>query len=186
MAPPQEQRRSAGLPGGGIEPARGLQVQRARLAQNRGHRARMQGFLHDAQDLGLLRTVDPDDAGRIEAQAEEARRMAIGLTRRPQEKTIVLAQNFRRHNCREGGHGRRQFALQAACAKFVERAKGKPTARQAAFRRASAKGKTRAFVSKRWPSSVRICRRKASSLEFALMIWLTRHVLSLFQFWTKN
>ena len=57
--------------------------------------------------------------------------MAIGLTRRPQQKTIVLMQNFRRHNCREGGHGRRQFALQAACAKFVERAKGKTAARQA-------------------------------------------------------
>jgi hypothetical protein len=106
MVPPQEQRRSAGLPGGGIEPACGLEVQRARLAQNRRHRARMQGFLHDAQDLGLLRTVDPDDAGRIEAQAEEARRMAIGLTRRPQEKAIVFAQNVRRHNCREGGHAR--------------------------------------------------------------------------------
>ena len=131
MVPPQEQRRSAGLPGGGVEPARGLQVQRARLAQNSRHRARMQGFLHDAQDLGLLRTVDPDDAGRIEAQAGQARRMAIGLTRRPQQKTIVLMQNFRRHNCREGGHGRRQFALQAACAKFVERAKGKTAARQA-------------------------------------------------------
>ena len=57
--------------------------------------------------------------------------MAIGLTRRPQEKTIVLAQNVRRHRCREGGYGRRQFALQAARAKFVERAKGKPAARQA-------------------------------------------------------
>jgi hypothetical protein len=130
MVPPQEQRRCTGLPGGGIEPARGLQVQSARLAQDRRHRARMQGFLHDAQDFGLLRAFDPDDAGRIEAQAEEARRMAIGLTRCPQEKTIVLVQNFRRHRCREGGHGRRQFALQAACAKFVERAKRKPAPRQ--------------------------------------------------------
>ena len=69
MVPPQEQRRSTGLPGGGIEPARGLQVQRGRLAQNRRRRTRMQGFLHDAQDLGLLRAIDPDDAGRIEAQA---------------------------------------------------------------------------------------------------------------------
>jgi hypothetical protein len=130
MVPPQEQRRSAGLPGGGIEPARGLEVQRTGLAQNRRHRARMQGFLHDAQDLGLLRTVDPDDAGRIEAQTRQARRIAIGLTRRPQQKAIVFAQDFRRHNRREGGHGRRQFALQAACTKFVERAKGKPAARQ--------------------------------------------------------
>ena len=55
----------------------------ARLAKDGSQRARVQSLFHDAQDLGILRTVDPDDAGRIEAQAEEARRIAIGLARRP-------------------------------------------------------------------------------------------------------
>ncbi len=60
--PPQEQRRDTGLPGGGVEPSRRLEAQRARLAQNRGQRAGMQGFLHDAQNIGILCAIDPDDA----------------------------------------------------------------------------------------------------------------------------
>jgi hypothetical protein len=128
--PPQEQRRCPGLPGGGIEPARGLQVQRARLAQNRRHRAGVQGFLHDAQDFGILHAFDPNDAGWIEAQAGQARRIAIGPARGPEEKAIVLAQNFRRHRRRKGCHGRHQLAFQAACAKFVESAKCEPAPRQ--------------------------------------------------------
>ncbi len=83
----------------------------------------MQGFLHDAQDLGLIRAADPNDAGRIEAQAGQARRITVSLARRPEQEAIVRTQNFRRHGCRKGGHGRRQFAFQAACAKFVECAK---------------------------------------------------------------
>ncbi len=90
----------------------------------------MQGFLHDAQDPGVLRAFDPNDAGRIEAQAGQARRIAIGLARRPEKKAIVRTQNFRRHRRRKGRHGRRQFAFQAACAKFVERAKCQAASRQ--------------------------------------------------------
>ncbi len=90
----------------------------------------MQGFLHDAQDFGILRAFDPDDARRIEAQAGQAWCIAIGLAFRPEEEAIVFAQNFRRDRCRKGCHGRRQFAFQAARAKFVERAKCKAAARQ--------------------------------------------------------
>lgn len=35
----------------------------------------------------------------------------------------MRTQNFRRHRCREGCHGGRQFALKAARTKFMERAK---------------------------------------------------------------
>ncbi len=118
------------MPGGGIEPARGFQVQRARLAQNGGQRARMQGFLHDAQHLGILHAFGPDDARRIEAQPGQPRRIAIGAARRPEEKAILRTQNVRRHNCRKGRHGRRQFALQAVRAKFVERTKRQAAPRQ--------------------------------------------------------
>jgi hypothetical protein len=67
--PPQKKRRGTGLPGRGIEPAPHLQIQRACLAQNRAQRSRMQGLLHDAQNLRILPAIGPDDAGRVEAEA---------------------------------------------------------------------------------------------------------------------
>jgi len=121
--PAQEKCRGAGLPGGGIEPARLLQAKRARLAQNRSQRAGMQSFLHDAQDLSIFRAFDPNDAGRIKAQAGQPRRIAIGPACRPEEKAIVLAQNFRRNYCRKGCHGGRKFALKPLSTKLMERAK---------------------------------------------------------------
>ncbi len=122
--PAQEQGCGAGLPGGGIEAARGLQGERACLAQNGGQGARMQGFLHNAQDFGVLRAIHPDDAGEVEAQPCEARRVAIGAGCCPEEKATVLAQNACRYRCSERRHGWRQLALQAVRAKFVKRAKG--------------------------------------------------------------
>ena len=79
------------MTGGGVEPARGLQGKRARFAQDGGKCAGMQGFLHDTQDLGVLRAIHPDDAGGIEAKARETWRVAIGAGRGPEEKAIAFA-----------------------------------------------------------------------------------------------
>jgi len=118
--PPQKKRRGAGLPGCGIEPAPHLQTERARLAQNRSQRPRVQGLLHDAQNLGILSAIGPDDAGRVEAKAGQAWRIAIGKACGPEEKSILAVQDPARGCGRESRHGRRRFALTWPRTKFVK------------------------------------------------------------------
>jgi hypothetical protein len=109
--PPQEKRRGTGFPGRRIEPAPHLQTQRTYFAQNRGQRTRMQGFFHDTENFRILRAMDPDNAGRIEAEAGKAWRIAIGKARGPEEKSILLAQNLGCGYCRESRRSHRRFAL---------------------------------------------------------------------------
>ncbi len=120
--PPQENRGDARLAGCRIEPPPGLQAQRARLAQNRGQRPRMKRLLHHAQNLGILPAIDPDDASRIEAEARQPRRIAIGPARRPQHMSLLLTQNAGRHRCGKRGHRGRKFALQSIRPEFMKRA----------------------------------------------------------------
>ncbi len=61
-----------------VEPAPRLQAQRSCLAYNGGNRPRMQSLFHDAQNLIVLPAIDPDDPGRIEPEADETGRIAIG------------------------------------------------------------------------------------------------------------
>jgi hypothetical protein len=95
----------------------------------------MQGFLHDAQDPGIFRAMDPDDARRVKPQAGKPWRIAIGMACRPKEKAILLARNLSRYHCRKGCHGGDKFALDPARAKFMKRAKLKAASRQGGVQR---------------------------------------------------
>ncbi len=76
--PPQEKRCHARLPRRRVQPSPCFQAQRSCLADNRGQRPRMQSLFHDAQNLVILPAFNPEDAGRIEPEANEAGRIAIG------------------------------------------------------------------------------------------------------------
>ena len=81
---PQEKGGDIRLARCGIEPPARLQAQRPRLTDNGGKRPRMKGLLHDAQNLGILPAFDPDDTRRLQAEAGEARRIAIGAAQSPE------------------------------------------------------------------------------------------------------
>ncbi len=83
----------------------------------------MQSLLHDAQNFVILPAFDPDDAERIEAEAEEAGRIAIGTVRSPQRISFPLSQNPGCHRCGESCHGGRKFSLQPIRSELVKRAK---------------------------------------------------------------
>ncbi len=121
--PAQQKRGCARLPGRCVEPSTHLQTQRARLAHNRGQRPRMQSFFHDAQDLGVLPAIDPHDAGRVETEARQPWRIAIGAARCPQHISLAAAQNACRHRCGESRHRGRKFSLQPVRPELVKRAK---------------------------------------------------------------
>ena len=90
----------------------------------------MQGLLHHAQNLSILRAIDPDDARGVEAKAGQGWRIAIGKACRPKQKSILAAQNLSRDKCRKSCHGGRQLALKPASAKFMERAELQALSRQ--------------------------------------------------------
>ncbi len=120
---PQEKRCDTRLPRSRVKPASRLQAERARLANNGSERPRMQSLLHDAQNLGVLPAFDPDDAERIEAEAVEAGRIAIGKARSPQRISFPLSQNPRCKGCGKGCHGGCKFGLQPVRSELVKRTK---------------------------------------------------------------
>jgi hypothetical protein len=76
--PPQEKGGYPRSAGRSVEPPACLQAQRPRLSYNGGKRERMESLLHDAQNLSIFPAFDPDDTRRIQAEADEAGRIAIG------------------------------------------------------------------------------------------------------------
>jgi hypothetical protein len=76
--PPQEKGSDPRLARRSVEPSACLQAQRSCLSYNGGKRERMESLLHDAQNLSIFPAFDPDDTRRIQAEADEAGRIAIG------------------------------------------------------------------------------------------------------------
>jgi hypothetical protein len=128
--PPQEQGGDSRLARRGVEPPARLQAQRPRLADNGGKRARMQGLLHDAQNFGILPAFDPHDAGRIQAEAGEARRITIGAAQSPERISFPDAQNP--GGCRRSKrrHRRRKLGFESIRQELVKRAKLKAAVRE--------------------------------------------------------
>jgi hypothetical protein len=128
--PPQEQGGDARLPRRGIEPPGRLQAQRPRLTDNNGKRPRMKGLLHDAQNLGILPAFDPDDAGRLQAEAGEAGRIAIGAAQSPERISFPDAQNPGGHRRHKRRHRRRKLGFKSIRQELVKRAKLKAAMRE--------------------------------------------------------
>ena len=128
--PPQEKGSDPRLTRRGIESPARLQAQRPRLTHNGGKRERMKGLLHDAQNLGILPAFDPDDARRLQAEAGEAGRIAIGAAQSPERRSFPDAQNSggdRRHKRR---HRWRKLGFESIRQELVERAKLKAAMRE--------------------------------------------------------
>ena len=128
--PPQEQGGDIRLARSSIEPPARLQAQRPRLTDNDGKRPRMKGLLHDAQNLGILPAFDPDDTRRLQAEAGEAGRIAIGAAQSPERTSFLDAQNSggcRRHKRR---HRRRKLGFESIRQELVKRAKLKAAVRE--------------------------------------------------------
>ena len=128
--PPQEKGSDPRLARCSVEPPACLQAQRPRLADNGGKRARMQGLLHDAQNFGILPAFDPDDAGRLQAEAGEAGRIAIGVAQSPERISFPDAQNSGGRRRRKRRHRRRKLGFKSIRQELVKRAKLKAAIRQ--------------------------------------------------------
>ena len=128
--PPQEKGGAPRLARRRIEPPARLQAQRSRLTYNGGKRARMKGLLHDAQNLGILPAFDPDDTRRLQAEADEAGRIAIGAAESPERISFPDAQNSGgRRRCKRR-HRRRKLGFESIRQELVERAKLKAAMRE--------------------------------------------------------
>jgi hypothetical protein len=95
----------------------------------------MQGLLHDTQNLCILLAIGPDDAGRVEAKAGQAWRIAIGKACGPEEKSILAPQDPGCGSYRKSRYGRSRFALAWACAKFVKRCRLQAASRHRSIER---------------------------------------------------
>ncbi len=83
----------------------------------------MQRLLHDAYDFGVLPALDPDDARRVEAEADEARQITIGLASSPQDISFLGLRNHGGCRCGKRGDRGRQFRLEPIGSELVKRAK---------------------------------------------------------------
>jgi len=83
----------------------------------------MKRLFHDAQNLGILPAIDPNDAGRIEPEAAQAGRITVGPARSPQHEALAALQDAGRHRCGKRRHGRRQLGLHPVRPELVKRAK---------------------------------------------------------------
>lgn len=90
----------------------------------------MERLLHDAKNLGILPAFDPDDAPRVEAEAGEARRIAVRAAHSPQRIATAQTQNPGCQRCRKGCRRWRKFGLKAIRADFVKRTKLKTAMRK--------------------------------------------------------
>jgi hypothetical protein len=128
--PPQEKGSDPRLARRGIESPARLQAQRPCLTDNGGKRARMQGLLHDAQNLGILPAFDPDDAGRLQAEAGKAGRIAIGAAQGPERISFPDAQNSGGDRRRKRRHRRRKLGFESIRQELMKRAKLKAAMRE--------------------------------------------------------
>ena len=90
----------------------------------------MQSLLHDAQNLGILPAFDPDDTRRLQAEAGEAGRIAIGAAQSPERVSFFGPQNPGRNRCRKGRHRRDKFGFKPIRPELVKRAKLKAAMRE--------------------------------------------------------
>jgi hypothetical protein len=114
----------------GIEPPARLQAQRSRLSYNGGKRERMESFFHDAQNLGILPAFDPHNTRRLQAEAGEAGRIAIGAAQSPERISFPDAQNSGGRRRRERRHRRRKLGFESIRQELVKRAKLKTAMRE--------------------------------------------------------